>query len=262
VGSTTIEGYCKKKIWAKAQRIIYYFDSSGFFIYYGLHGTARRLIFCPGAKKLVGMHTFRLQNRLFSQKHPPWRCVRVLRDPLSNNQAYQLTPNCLSNKNATILSSSYRRLTWECFGHCLCCLLPLLPRFDLQVALDDTYNIKKKPCGAYRTLGFRKNAMTVAGQLTGTATDPRLMTPEEQTAKLASALDEQSSNLVYPIRLLELKKVSIGERGRRSCFVLDAGAIFQDASGNISRLDFVVRMTLGPLDTQYLMMSIVASHSS
>jgi hypothetical protein len=126
-----------------------------------------------------------------------------------------------------------------------------LPRFDLQVALDDTYNIKKKPCGAYRTLGFRKNAMTVAGQLTGTATDPRSMTPEEQTAKLASALDEQNSNLVYPIRLLELKKVSIGERGRRSGFVLDAGAIFQDASGNISRLDFVVRMT-----------NIVASHSS
>ena len=81
-------------------------------------------------------------------------------------------------------------------------------------------------------------------QATGIATDPKLMTPEEQMAKLAAALEQSSTQL-------ELKKVSIGERGR---LVLDAVAIFPDA-GNISRLDFVVRMTLGPLDTQYLISS-------
>jgi hypothetical protein len=82
-------------------------------------------------------------------------------------------------------------------------------------------------------------------QATGMTTDPRLMTPEEQMAKLVAALEQSSTQL-------ELKKVSIGAKGR---LVLDAEAIFPDGAGNISRLDFVVRMTLGPLDTQYLMMS-------
>jgi hypothetical protein len=92
---------------------------------------------------------------------------------------------------------------------------------------------------------------TSKAQATGTATDPRLMTPEEQMTKLAAALEQSSTQL-------ELKKVSIGEKGR---LVLDAVAIFPDASGNISRLDFVVRMTLGPLDTQYLMMSSEAQQA-
>jgi hypothetical protein len=81
-------------------------------------------------------------------------------------------------------------------------------------------------------------------QAAGIATDPKVMTPEEQMIKLAAALEQSSTQL-------ELKKVSIGVRGR---LVLDAVAIFPDG-GNTSRLDFVVRMTLGPLDTQYLISS-------
>jgi hypothetical protein len=91
-------------------------------------------------------------------------------------------------------------------------------------------------------VGMLVESALAASKEQGIATDP--MTPESKMTKLAAALEQSSTQL-------ELKKVSIGERGR---LVLDAVAIFPDA-GDTSRLDFVVRMTLGPLDTQYLITS-------
>jgi hypothetical protein len=75
-------------------------------------------------------------------------------------------------------------------------------------------------------------------------------TPEEQTAKLTAALNESATQL-------KLNRVTIGDNGR---LLLDAVASFPDpnqattstsstnGASTFSQLDFVVRLTLSPLD--------------
>jgi hypothetical protein len=84
------------------------------------------------------------------------------------------------------------------------------------------------------------------------ATTP-LNSQEDQMAKLASALDENSTKF-------ELKRVTIGESGR---LLLDAVANFPDpSSGATSRLDFVVRLTLSPLDEDLVKIATAAETAS
>jgi hypothetical protein len=94
-------------------------------------------------------------------------------------------------------------------------------------------------------------AGSAAAQMQSTATFPK-MTQEDQMSKLASALDENSTQL-------EMKKVTIGENGR---LLLDAVANFPNpSSGTTSRLDFVVRLTLSPLDQDLATTAETASNT-
>ena len=93
-------------------------------------------------------------------------------------------------------------------------------------------------------VGVLAETALAAAKVQSTTADPRLMTQEEQMSKLAAALDEKSTEL-------ELKRVTVGENGR---LLLDAVAAFPDASsGTTNRLDVVVRVTLSPLDEDFIM---------
>jgi hypothetical protein len=74
---------------------------------------------------------------------------------------------------------------------------------------------------------------------------------ERMVSELTSALDENSTKL-------EMKRVSVGENGR---LILDAVANFPNPSSRTrSRLDFVVRLSLSPLDDD--LMRIAAAETA
>lgn len=77
--------------------------------------------------------------------------------------------------------------------------------------------------------------------------------PENQMAQLSAALDESSTKL-------ELKEVTVGDDGR---LLLDAVATFPDPySGTPSQLDFVVRLSVSPLDETLQRPSATSNSSS
>jgi hypothetical protein len=100
---------------------------------------------------------------------------------------------------------------------------------------------------------LRNSVVGVLAGLQSTTTFPKRIAQEDQMSKLASALDENSTKL-------ELKRVTIGENGR---LLLDAVANFPDpSSGTTSRLDFVVRLTLSPLDEDLMRIATTAETAS
>jgi hypothetical protein len=100
---------------------------------------------------------------------------------------------------------------------------------------------------------LRNSVVGILAGLQSTTTFPKRIAQEDQMSKLASALDENSTKL-------ELKRVTMGENGR---LLLDAVAAFPDpSSGTTSRLDFVVRLTLSPLDEDLMRIATTAETAS
>jgi hypothetical protein len=105
----------------------------------------------------------------------------------------------------------------------------------------------------HRSMDHLLRNSVVGTILAGSAAAKVQSTTTEQMSELASALDENSTKL-------EMKRVTVGESGR---LVLDAVANFPDpSSGTFSRLDFVVRMTLSPLDEDLMRIASIAEPAS
>lgn len=101
----------------------------------------------------------------------------------------------------------------------------------------------------HRSMDHLLRNSVVGTILAGSAAAKVQKTTTEQMSELASALDENSTKL-------EMNQVTVGENGR---LVLDAVANFPDpSSGNRSRLDFVVRLSLSPLDEELMRITSIA----
>jgi hypothetical protein len=102
----------------------------------------------------------------------------------------------------------------------------------------------------HRSMDYLLRNSVVGTILAGSAAAKVQSTQQEQMSELASALDENSTKL-------EMNRVSVGDNGR---LVLDAVANFPDpSSGSRSRLDFVVRLSLSPLDDDLMSIASTAA---
>jgi hypothetical protein len=102
----------------------------------------------------------------------------------------------------------------------------------------------------HRSMDHLLRNSVVGTILAGSAAAKVPNTQQEQMSELTSALDENSTKL-------EMNRVSVGDNGR---LILDAVANFPDpSSGTRSRLDFVVRLSLSPLDDDLMRIAAAAA---
>jgi hypothetical protein len=101
-------------------------------------------------------------------------------------------------------------------------------------------------------VGILAGSALAVAKVQSTTTNLKVMAQEDQMAQLASALDDNSTKVM-------LKRVTIGENGR---LLVNAVATFPDpSSGTTSQLDFVVRLTLSPIDEDLMKIATAAANA-